>query len=350
MSSPEHFNNSVKDSINSTDLNNSSTTGIAGNQYAELTRKIETHCILALCLTGTVGNILTIIILGRKRNRGTSIAVILLFLSVSDLFIIFTGYFSHWIFLLWKFDFREVHFLSCKLHMFLTYYGIQFSSWMLVLVTCERAYSVISPYTAKRICSRRTTITVIIITAVVLMLLNGHFLVGMGPPNGKNYTERICIFISPGYGEFIISAWGWIDFFVTFAIPFLFIVIGNTLIILKMKKNQRDRKIIVARQDSSSSSEQQTNSLTYMLILLSVIFIVCTGPASVMNLMLSYLLSLANDRQDQVLLFVKEMAFLLSGLNATLNFFLYVLSGSKFRGEVKALVGFKGSTGHAMNE
>ena len=335
------------DNSSTPEVTTNATAGTPVGGYGELAIKIEKQCILVLCLTGTVGNILTIIILGRKSNRYTSLAVILLFLSVSDLFIIFTGYFSRWIYLKWEFDFREIHFLSCKIHTFFTYYSIQFSSWMLVLVTCERAYSVISPYTAKRICDRKTTFSIIAITAGVLMVLNGHFLFGMGPIESP-YPSRICVFISNGYGKFIINAWGWIDFFVTFAAPFVFIVVGNALIILKLRKTQRHRKMLVARQESCSSTEKQTVSMTYMLILLSVIFIICTGPASILSVMLSYLLKLANDEQDQVLLFTKEMAFMFSGLNAALNFFLYVLSGSKFRGELKALFGCKGSSGHAM--
>ena len=318
--------------------------------YKDLINKIEKFCIPILCGVGTVGNILTILVLGKKRNRDTSVAVILLVLSVSDLIILFTGYFTQWLNLMWSIRIREIHDVTCKLHVFLTYVSLHISSWMLVLVTCERAFSVICPHRAKTVCDRRNTIIFIAITTAALLILDGHFLVGLGVQDETGF----CGFVSDEYKDFITTAWTWIDFFVTFAVPVVFIIVGNTLIITFMKKNERKRsEMIVSMSRSmtrSISNSDQKSFMTHILILLSVIFIICTGPSSIINVMLSYLLMAGDEYQDRVLLFVREMAFLFSGLNATLNFFLYILSGSKFRADVKSLFEFKQKPKkHAIN-
>ena len=318
------------------------------NYYKDLSTIIEKICIPVLCITGCIGNCITVLVLGKKRNRESPVSVILLILSISDIFVLFTGYFTQWINLLWSIRIRAMNNVACKVHVFLTYFSLMFSSWLLVLITSERSFSVMSPHRAKVVCDRRKTLIVIAITAVLLLLLNGHFLYGMiiVTHNDTNY----CYYMHDGYKDFITNAWIWIDFFVTFAIPFLLIAAGNALIIFRMKRHDRKRQhLVVARQNSDSGPEQQTNSITHLLILLSIIFIICSGPSSVINVMLSYLLKAGDERQDLNLLFVRQMAFLFSGLNATLNFFLYILSGSKFRDEVKVLFCFRWTKSLSVN-
>ena len=311
------------------------------NYYTGLAIVIEKICVPVLCITGCIGNSITVIVLGKKRNRASPVSIILLILSISDIFVLFTGYFTEWISLQWFVRIRAINNVTCKLHVFFTYFSLMFSSWLLVLITSERAYSVMSPHKARVVCDRRKTLIVIAITALLLLFLNGHFLYGMIIVTDEK-NKNFCFYIYEGYKDFITNAWIWIDFFVTFAIPFLLIAAGNTLIIFKMKRHEKERQhMVVARQNSDSGPEQNANAITRLLILLSLIFIICSGPSSVINVMLSYLLEAGDGRQDLHLLFVRQMAFLFSGLNATLNFFLYILSGSKFREDVKSLFCFR---------
>ena len=310
------------------------------NHYKALAILIEKICIPVLCITGCIGNSITVIVLAKRRNRSSPVSIILLFLSISDIFVLFTGYLTEWIALLWFIRLRAINNVACKIHVFFTYFSLMFSSWLLVLITLERAYSVTSPHRAKVVCDRRKTLIVIAILALLLLCLNGHFLYGMVIKTNKG--QNFCFYIYDEYKDFISNAWIWIDFFVTFTVPFVLIAAGNALIIFQMKRHEKKRQhLVVVRQNSDSGPEQNANSITRLLILLSIIFVICSGPSSVINVMLSYLLKTGDDRQDLNLLFVRQMAFLFSGLNATLNFFLYILSGSKFREDVKDLFCFR---------
>ena len=130
--------------------------------------------------------------------------------------------------------------------------------------------------------------------------------------------------------EFALNIWTKVDFALTFAIPCLFIVIGNAIIIYKTRFRSQIRKYIVA-------SDQRNSSLTAMLILLSIVFIICTGPGAVyIPLVFPKIYQDTWDRsQIPVAMFLYGLLNCLSGLNASLNFILYFLSGSKFRKEVK---------------
>ena len=288
-----------------------------------------------LCVIGFAGNFLILFILGQKRNRGTSTSLYLLFLAIFDTLTILTGNFSILVDVIWDFDVRSVNTVTCKLHVFLTYIGIHVGSWILVLITCERIVSVFRPHKVRIICSRKVTFVSLIAVIVFLSLLNGHFLVGMTymySPLMKTYCDGI----SYSYVVFLDKIYPFIDFLITFAIPCPIIVVGNTLICYQIGKLSRQRQHMV-------SSEQKGTSLTVTLLLLNIIFIVSVGPLSIYLFLYPFLFEISNENEQAVFYFILELLNIVAGLNASINFVLYFLCGSKFRAEVKALLCCKNS-------
>ena len=76
---------------------------------------------ICVCL---LGNSLTIFILGRKRNRVTSAAVLLTNLAISDIVIVLIGILDSWLLFVWNVDIRISNEIICKVHVFLTYFSI----------------------------------------------------------------------------------------------------------------------------------------------------------------------------------------------------------------------------------
>ena len=124
---------------------------------------------------GIVGNLLTILILLKKKNRGTSTAVLLTVLAFSDLVIILTGLFSQWMEVMWNWDIRTVNNVFCKVHVFLTYFSVHFSSWLLCLITFERILCVFIPHKVKLVFGRKTSLMSMGILATMLFLLKDIF-------------------------------------------------------------------------------------------------------------------------------------------------------------------------------
>ena len=301
----------------------------AGVDWLLVAYVIRQYSCPILFLIGFAGNLLTSLILGQKRNRKSSMAVFLLVLAMSDTIVLFVGYFCEWILLIWNYDIRAINGFTCKLSMFLTYFSLQYSSWILVIVTIERAVGVVVPYKVRVLCSRKRGIILPTVTAALLGLANGHFLVGV--VSGYNpYNMRNCTVVSDKYMEFLVDEWAKFDFIISFATPFVFIVAGNTIMIFKLTRTARQRKHLVA-------SEPKNSSLTLMLLLLSVVFIVCTGPSAIYSpLIFPKLVETLDISEMAIPIFLFDIFNILAGLNATLNFVLYFLSGSKFRKEVKA--------------
>ena len=318
-----------------TEQNNITTSAtVTTNRYTyllDISRNFRKFCYLAFFLVGTIGNLLTVVILSFKKNRGTSTALFLLCLAASDTVILLTSYMSEWLTIVLNFNFREVNGALCKIHVFLTYFSLQFSSWILVLVTCERCLSVVNPAKVRLICDRKKGFVGLIVIATFLALLNGHWLVGLTHEYNA-YTMTYCAASTPGYVKFLNETWPIIDFCVTFAIPCIILIAGNTIIILKITQASHARSHMVA-----SDKKRNTSSLTITLIILNIVFIISMGPASIF--LLTYYLTFESQDDEQITrgTFIFEMVNCLAGLNATVNFILYFLSGSKFREDVKAL-------------
>ena len=131
-----------------------------------------------LFFIGVTGNVLTILILSKKKNRVTSTAVFLTFLAVSDIIILLTGILTHWTWIVLNFNVRTTHEIVCKIHVVLTYFSIHFSSWCLVLITFERIARVVVPHKVQLMFSRRKGFTLIAVLACILLIFNLHFFVG----------------------------------------------------------------------------------------------------------------------------------------------------------------------------
>ena len=287
---------------------------------------------------GVTGNILTILILSKKRNRVTCTAVFLTFLAVSDIIILLTGILTHWTWVVWNFDIRTTHEMVCKIHVVFTYYSIHFSSWILVLITCERTACVVVPHKVQLMFSRRKGLMLTTALAGILFICNSHFFYGAGISNIIWHGENSLMCMSTGpkaYEIFIQRVWTWIDLCLAFLIPCALIVTGNVLILLQLSRQLKQREELGrARQNQSSQH------LTLLLHLLTIVFLVSVAPYAIFNIIMSYLLENATDVHDELekMDYILQILTVTVALNPTLNFFLYFLSGSKFRREVKTFI------------
>ena len=126
---------------------------------------------------GTCTNIFSLLVLSRKRMRKHSTYVYLAILSVIDLLALWLGlvrdYLSH------GYGITIQSSWLCKLHSFLFYYTLDFSSWILVAVSIDRFVAitfVFSSYTRQlllKVLAKPRLICCII--GCCLMLLNLHF-------------------------------------------------------------------------------------------------------------------------------------------------------------------------------
>ena len=297
-----------------------------------------------LLVLGAFGNVLTILVLARKRSRNSSTAIFLTALAFSDLLVLFSGLLRQWIMYTFDVDVRELTPGGCKIHIFLVYFSLQYSSWLLVAVTCERFVGVWLPHRVKQGCTQFSAVVVISVLGVCLITLNAHWFYGVGRSTyaeGNVTLQTNCDSIFDHYDTFLVYTWPWIDLCVFSLVPLTILVVGNLAILIRVfiSKYKTRVQIAPANPQSKNPRDDKTRQLTIMLSTLNLVFFVCTTPVSIYLIIEPYLMThMTSDEDIAVLYLWWAVVNCFMYLNNSINFILYFLSGSRFRDEVKALL------------
>ena len=113
----------------------------------------------------------------------------------------------------------------------------------------------------------------------------------------------------------------------------------NSIIIKTVWKSQRMRnENQTVQQEKNKNTEVQ---LTIMLILVSTLFVILLLPFEIREIYYSYVSKVETPKQYAVFLFIFDVTYELYNLNYGINFFLYFVSGTKFRRNLLNLLGTK---------
>ena len=313
---------------------------------------------------GTFGNVMTSIVIFRNFRKMTSTSVMLLALACSDTMFLYMTPFRNWLLYIFKVDFRGFSDFGCKILILLVYSTYQASSWFLVMLTFERVFCIVRPHKVKLYFTTKKAIIAVCVIVVLITGHNTHVFYGFGNHPVSEFLGREgCQISQENYITFYRYYWHWIHFATSYIVPCTAIVFGNTFIVYKLRNSAMDSK----RAETASASNTRKNdtngttsklrptrlskqkkSVTLMLIMLSLIFIISQTPLTIFLICESHLLYDANKYACTDFLeyldkagkfkFTEAIVHNLGYLNSSINFFLYVLSGSRFRKDVKALL------------
>lgn len=320
--------------------------------YATATDWIANGVPPATIVFGVFGNVLTVLVLSRSTKKLCSTTLYLITLAVSDTLFLLNSPLRQWIRHTWKYDIRSSHELVCKLTVWLTYGTLQYSSWLLVALTLERVVSVLWPHKVRVKCTGSTSKIVIALLFLFIFGLNSHWFYGLGTSDLSYYTVKTCMPLYKEYSYFFHHIWHWINFVVAFAAPFVILAIGNGIIIFQLTMRQRKRMSSL-RSKGNLEFTREKKTITTVLILLSVVFFISQTPMSIYYIYIPYGIAEVNKlacdnypeytKQAEMIWFFYSVVNMLGHMNATLNFVLYVISGSRFRAEIKALLRCEGA-------
>ena len=147
--------------------------------------------------------------------------------------------------------------------------------------------------------------------------------------------------VSRGYASFMHNVWVNVDIFLFSILPFVCLFFSNSVLVLKLRMSVKDAGDQFATTDTQQASrERKANSVTLTAIVVSVVFVVLTSPLAFYN-MLSY--TNANTeaidvRDLAVRFFLKRLFHIMTFFNYSVNFYLYCLTGEKFRKEFRKIM------------
>lgn len=297
-----------------------------------------------LLVLGTFGNVLSIVVLMRKKTRRSSTAMYLTALACADLLVLYTGLLRQWIKYMFEIDVRHYSIAGCKIHVYLVYVGTQVSSWILVAVTSERFIGVWCPHKVKMGCTPVTAGIVIGVICFVLGGINTHWLYGVGDYKYiyRNATRVAkCSALTDDYRRFLHYYWPWMDLCLFCLIPFVVLLVENSAIIIKVVHSHKKARTQIAPARNGGEPNKPSNKrsqLTAMLLTINAVFLVCVTPISIYLIGQPHWLEQLETWEEYAYMqlwwaVVNSLMY----VNHTINFVLYFLSGSRFRQEVKAL-------------
>ena len=217
-----------------------------------------------------------------------------------------------------------------------TFFTATMCSTLLILnMTFDRFYSIIRPHKAasfNTVKRARLTIICVILFGLIYNIPHAFFTANNGEqcvPFGKAMAF--------GYGQFYY----WLSFVLNFAFPFISLLIMNVFIIQTIRNRFSIPNVVEEgqgqSQGKSSRSKSTTTQIYIILLLVTFSFLVLTTPGYVILL---YIMRVDYDKSPKTFAefyFLDNIGQKTYYTNCGINFFLYVLSGKKFRTDLMNL-------------
>ena len=300
-----------------------------------------------IIIIGTVGNGLSFAVLVRKRLRSNSLYFYFRVLAGADTLVLFVSCFKTWLRALTSFELLHVSSVSCKLVMFLLLVGMHLAAWIIVLVTVDRCVSVWLPFRAAVICTPRRARIITAIVFLLIIIYNAHVFWTIGLyENDAGVTQCISspdiLFMHEPFEYLKLATYSFIPFAMVFALNLAIIWKISRQPAMFQEENTRRSPITVGRcgrpgacQTNRGVSASRQQRVIYMLLTLSFSWLVLTAPYAIISVLMTAVPDLLTVNTTVA---VKTVAFILLYLNHSINFYLYCVTGQKFRQEFIELV------------
>lgn len=235
--------------------------------------------------------------------------------------------------------------LSCKLHIFFTYYFITLSPTLLVAVSVQRYLAIAKHHYSKRHCTVRNAYVIIGLLCLMIFLTQLHWgifyelrnsAVKIPSAGFSNATTRYVPACNvsltyPNYLYFRSNMLGYIQWFCFTLCPFVTMLILNCLILRVIASARRIQQRM--NQKNQRKRAKQRN-MTIMLLSVSCVFILLTAPASTF-MAFGHLSKNLHAPKFASLWIVFSLIYY---ANTAANFLLYFLTANVFRQELRVMI------------
>ena len=232
------------------------------------------------------------------------------------------------------FELMHVSNMACSLVLFLLNVVLNVAAWLIVLTTVDRFVAVWLPLHAAAVCSRRRARLAVLALFIIVAVSSVHMFwtTGLYHPSGRKLP--MCG-PSPD-AHFLRHEFEYIKLTSYSLAPFVIILILNIAIVVRLHCGKA-ANILLRSSSSHSSGVQQvaiTSKVTYMLLAVSATWLVLSAPFALHSLLVSVLVDSRNIRSIARYRLVRTVCFQLMYANHAVNFFLYCITGRKFRREL----------------
>lgn len=306
-----------------------------------------------ILIVGILGNSLSLKVFTSKKMRRLCASTYLAALSVSDLLTLLFYVLVEWLRrgLVYFVSEGHVAFLDyngiCQIQLYLAYVSRFISAWVVVAFTIERYIGVCLPLRRKDICTTRSTRKLLASICIVAILSTTYKPFLSGVYSSGDHAKQYCT-SNPIYGFTAFVLDSIFAVLITF-VPFLIITILNILIMRKLFVRNKKYKEYVTYY----KTEESVIKLEFTIILLTISFCFIAFNLPYFSVWFRNFLKSKYITNHQMELSYNNIEFWQGVLEITrtifymnycINFFLYNITGTYFRRQIKSLFSFKTNT------
>ena len=291
---------------------------------------------------GLIGNTLSFLVMIKPSNRKMSTCIYMAAISINDNLMMFLAL-HNWLVAVVKV--HEWHPMECRFAAFLVLHALQNTTFQVLAMTIDKFVAIKWPHKAATYSTpKRAKITVIAVYICVVIFNIPHIFISM-------LTGNVCL----GYaiGGVITKVYSWLTFVLNAVLPFTLLICMNYVIVQKVRSSRKrfgvsdytegqgewkvqGQSAASRRQNKMKNTEKQ---LTIMLLLVTTLFLILMIPTYIRFL---YTTFIPRDTPTKYanLMFFYHVSHKLYHTNNGINFFLYCISGQKFRNDLKEILCF----------
>ena len=284
---------------------------------------------------GLIGNVLSFLVMTKPNNRKMSTCVYMASLSINDniLMLLCLHYY-----LVSAVQIHTWHSFECKLHAFAALFALQNGTFQVLAMTVDKYIAIKWPHKAAIYSTARRAKVITVSVSICVCIYNiPHFF----PSIAIRYP---CI----GYAinGAITKVYTWFTFVLNAIIPFTMLIYMNCVIVNAVRNSHvffkannettnkgRDQGIETRRKTMKSAEKH----LVIMLLWVTILFLILLCPTYFRFIYLVFAKRDTPFKYAQSMLF-SEITSELYVSNSGINFFLYCISGQKFRNDLREIL------------
>ena len=230
-------------------------------------------------------------------------------------------------------------FMFCAVGTTVLYVSTHSSTWFIINMTFERFYSIIRPHKAASFNTVKKA-KIIIVSILFLSTICSIPMLFLTTPDGN-----ICVVYVRGMDHLAAKMYYWADQVVAFLFPFIALLTMNTVIIHTLRKRssllltRSDKQDEGQGQNQGHSSKMKTSDkqIIIMLLLVTFGFLILMTPTYGMTYFSAFIDFSISPKLYAGFLLVWSIGQKTYYTNFGINFYLYVISGHKFRSDLLKL-------------
>uniref|UniRef100_UPI00398E53A9 probable G-protein coupled receptor 139 n=1 Tax=Pristiophorus japonicus TaxID=55135 RepID=UPI00398E53A9 len=304
-------------------------------------RHAQRICYVIIAVIGVPVNLVAIVILSRgKCGLSTCTTRYLVAMAAADLLVVIIEIILRRI----KRYYFPVCFLDitpvCRVIYLLMRVATNCSVWFTVTFTFDRFMAICCQKLKTKYCTGRTAAVVLATSCILLSLKNVPFYFALRPGEKVDNVQWFCYTIPGYYTEPGWVGFDWFDKVLTPLLPFAVILLLNALTVRHILVASRVRKGLRGESKGENGSDPEMESRRKSVILLFTISgsFILLWLVTVMEFLYYNITGTSPVDYNYSLYTFRQVGFILQNLSCCTNTFIYGVTQSKFREQLKSVV------------